>query len=77
MNINIKKFISVYGIKFAIFYALAFFLLVTFFGRHEFRTFPGDVVINIGESVLYLPFTSALAIAVFFLVIIEIYRNLH
>ena len=56
---------------------IAFLLLVTFFGRFKFRTFPGDVLIDNDTFVLYLPFTSALAFAVFFLVIFEIYKNMH
>lgn len=77
MNISVKKFISIYGAKFFIFYVLAFFLLVTFFGRFEVKTFPGDFVIPLGENAIYLPFTSSLGVALFFLVVIEIYRNLH
>lgn len=77
MNISVKKFISNYGIKFGGLYLVAFLLLVTFFGKFKFRTFPGDVLIDNGTFVLYLPFTSALAFAVFFLVIFEIYRNMH
>lgn len=77
MNIKLKKFISTYGIKFVVFYLLAFFLLVTMFSKFTFQTFPGDVLIKNQSFTLYLPFTSALAVAAFFLVIIEIYKNLR
>lgn len=77
MDIKWKKFISEYGLRFAGLYLVAFFLLVTFFGKFAFRTFPGDLLIRRGDFVLYLPFTSALAFAVFFLVIFEIYKNMR
>jgi hypothetical protein len=77
MDINTKKFISKYGIKFAGLYILAFVLLVTFFSRLHFRTFPGDLLVEEGSFTLYLPFTSSLAFAVFFLVIFDIYKNIR
>ncbi len=77
MNIGTKKFLARYGLRFAGLYLLAFILLVTFFSRFSFRTFPGDLLIERGDFVLYLPFTSALAFAVFFLVVFEIYKNIH
>lgn len=77
MNIKLKKFISTYGIKFVAFYLLGFFILVSLFGRFAFQTFPGDILIKNQSFTLYLPFTSALAFAAFFLVIIEVYKNLR
>lgn len=77
MNINIKKFLANYGLKFGGLYVVAFILLVSFFGRFKFRTFPGDVLIERGDFTLYLPLVSSLAFAVFFLVIFEIYKNIR
>jgi len=57
---------------FAGFYLLAFFVLVTFYSRFEFPTFPADILINKG-FVLYLPFGSSLAFALFAVVMIETY----
>jgi len=77
MNINVKKFISIYGIRFVLAYLFAFFVLVTFFGRFEFQTFPGDLLMQRETFAIYLPFTSALAFAVFFIIIFEVYKNLR
>lgn len=77
MNLKWKQFMSTYGLKFAGIYILAFFLLVNFFGRFNFNTFPGDLLIKRESFTLYLPFTSSLAFAVFFLVIFEVYKNMR
>lgn len=77
MGIGWKKWLSKYGIRFAGLYILSFFLLVTFFGRFGFQTFPGDILIERGTFVLYLPFASAFAFAIFFLIIFEVYKNLR
>jgi len=77
VNIKLKKFIASYGIKFIAFYFLSFFILTTFFARFKFQTFPGDILYKGKNFYVYLPFTSALAIAVFFLIIIEIYKNMR
>ena len=77
MGIGWKKFLAKYGLTFFGFYIVAFFLLVTLANSREFPTFPGDILINPGSFRIYLPFTSAGAFAVFFLIIIEIYKNMR
>lgn len=76
MGVGWKKFLSVYGIKFAGFYLLAFFLLVTFAGASQDFSVFGDIVINVGSGVIFLPFASSLLISAFMLIVFEIYRNI-
>lgn len=77
MNLKLKQFLANYGLKFAGLYLISFVLLVTFFGKYSFNTFPGDVLIERASFTIYLPFVSSLAIAVFFLVIFEVYKNMR
>ena len=77
MGIGWKKFLARYGLTFFGIYVIAFFLLVTLASTHNFPTFPGDVLINPGSLRIYLPFTSSGAFAVFFLIVVEIYKNMR
>jgi hypothetical protein len=76
MNISTKKFIAAYGLRFSLFYVLAFFLLVTFTSKFNIDTFFGDVLVKRPNFVIYLPFGSAFGVAAFLLVVFEIYKQL-
>lgn len=71
-----KKFMSVHGAFFVGVYFISFFLLVTLGSRIKFDTFYGDVAFKVGASRIYLPFTSSLAAAIFFVIIYSVYRFL-
>lgn len=77
MNIGTKKFLARYGLKFAGIYVLGFIVLVTFAGRFKATVFPGDILIQRESFTIYFPFTSSLAIAVFVLIIFEVYKNIR
>ena len=68
---QVKKLMQLYGVTFFGSYLLFFILLVVFYPRFQFPTFPGDILI--GES-FYLPLSSSLAFAFFVTIIFEIYK---
>jgi hypothetical protein len=71
---NWKTLIKKYGVIFSLTYIGTFILLVTFYSRYEFPTFPGDILINRGGFFIYLPFTSSLASAAFVTILTEAYK---
>lgn len=73
------NFLARYGMIFIGLYLGTFFLMITMQRSIGFEAFPGDLFLEtekLGGLVLYLPFISALASAVFFTIIFEIYKNL-
>lgn len=75
LNRQSQEILKKWGLLFLGAYLFGFVLLVTFFSKYNFNTFPGDILIQRESFRLYLPFTSSLAIATFTIVLFEVFKN--
>lgn len=71
-----KKFMARHGAIFSGVYLVSFFILITLRQSVKFDAFFGDVYFKVGTFIVYLPFVSALATAVFVVTIYSVYRFL-
>lgn len=75
-KVFLQKFFARYGMIFVAVYFVSFFLLITFAGGTNIQTYPGDVRLEIAESVVYLPFTSSFAFAIVATLLYQAYKVL-
>jgi hypothetical protein len=71
-----KPFFKKYGVMFVGVYFGSFVFLITFYNRFEFPTFPGDILLSSKKLniLIYFPFASSLAIALFTVIMFEAYK---